>query len=127
MRIYNVKELPTYNYHLKGKSGKIYSFFGYEFDDKLDSKRENEKSIFYVGQTNVRGTKLIEIIYIGITNKVCEIKSNKEILNFINNDFNNYSYFVYNETPFDIEAKFIDIQNNYNFETTLIESKIKTE
>lgn len=118
-----MKELPTYNYHLKGKSGKIYSFSGFEFDD-IQNINKIEKSIFYVGRTNERGTKLIEIIYIGIANKVCKIKSNKEILNFIDNDFNNYSYFVYNETPFDIEVKFIDIQDNYNFKTTLIKSKI---
>jgi hypothetical protein len=123
MKIYNVKKLPTYNYHLKGKSGKIYTFSGFEFDD-IQNINKIEKSIFYIGRTNERGTKLIEVMYIGITNKVCEIKTNKEILNFINNDFNNYSYFLYNEMPFDIEVKFIDIQDNYNFETTLIKSNI---
>lgn len=106
------------NYNLKGKSGEIYNFYGYEFDTKLDKTRENERSIFHIGRTNENGTKLLKIIYIGIAKKISEIKSNIEILNYIKSDFANYSFFVYNEAPIDIEFKFNDIQDNYNFETS---------
>lgn len=109
----------TNNYNLKGKSNQVYSFFGYEFDKILNYERRNEKTIFYIGRTNKSKSKLFEIIYIGIANKVSEIREDKNILNLIHNDFENYSYFIYNEVPFEVEFKLKDIQNNYNFNSYL--------